>query len=106
MVALFAEVRQEFISTALESFPRLVEVLNQLTEAELHAALKLEADSRRRPTTLDRMIRRLTHLIEQRSRRELKEKYMHEPSDVMKAEVPKAKKAKPSVKKKPKAKKK
>lgn len=45
-------VRDWYISEALHSFRRLKSVLNDLTEDEVEAALKLEHSSRRRSTVL------------------------------------------------------
>ena len=45
-------IRQWFISEALHSFRRLSAVLDELTEEEVIAALKLETGTRRRSTLI------------------------------------------------------
>ena len=70
-----SEVRTKLISQALRSFSALNGVINDLTEAEVLAALDLEAASSRRPSVIDRLIQRAVRLNEQQYQRQLKEKY-------------------------------
>lgn len=46
-------IRNWYISEALHSFRRLKSVINDMTEDEVEAALKLEHSSRRRSTVLN-----------------------------------------------------
>lgn len=74
-------VRRYHIDRALRSYTGLVEVLNELTEEEVLACLKLEAGSLRRRSILDRLISRAGRLHELRYTRQLKEKFQwHVPS--------------------------
>lgn len=68
-------VRRYYIDRALRSYAGLVEVLNELTEEEVLACLKLEAGSLRRRSILDRLISRAGRLHELRYTRQLKEKF-------------------------------
>ncbi len=86
-MSLLHPVRPEFVSAALESYPRLAEVINDLTENELTEALEVESGGRRRPSSINRMITRLVHLVAIRTREELENEYMHEPSDIMRANL-------------------
>lgn len=70
-----SEVRTKLIGQALQSFSALNGVINDLTEAEVLAALDLEAASSRRPSVLDRLISRAVRINEQQYQRQLKEKY-------------------------------
>ena len=67
--------RKWFIDQALESFVRLNEVLNGLTESEVLACLALEAASNRRRSVIDRLISRAVRLREIDYSNALKEKY-------------------------------
>lgn len=94
-------IRQDFVTSALADYPTLHKQLPGLTEAEVIAALELEAGSRRRDSLLRRLIRRATRLNEIRYRQVLEEKYMaHDPSEIMKVAVKKPKKP-PKPKSKP-----
>ena len=68
-------VRKWYLDQALESFVRLNEVLSELTQAEVMAALDLESASRRRKSVIDRLISRAVRLGEIELNRYLKEKY-------------------------------
>ena len=71
-----ASVRKWYLNQALESFKRLNEVLNELTQQEVLACLNLEAASRRRRSVIDRLISRAIRLAEIELSRQLKEKYL------------------------------
>lgn len=58
------KIRDWYVGQALESYSRLTEVLLELTEAEVLAALKLESQSRRRRSITDRLISRAVRLKE------------------------------------------
>lgn len=49
-------MRPWHVSRALESFRALGEVIDQLTEEEVYHALKLEVETQRRKTIIDRLI--------------------------------------------------
>ena len=72
-------VRPWYLARAIGSFATLNEVLHELTEEEVLAALDLEAASQRRPTTISRLISRAVRLRELSYSTSLKEKY-HGPS--------------------------
>ena len=69
------KIRDWYVGQALESFTRLVEVLPELTEAEVFAALDLESQTRRRRSITDRLISRAVRLNELNYVKQLKEKY-------------------------------
>lgn len=69
------EVRQWYVSEALSSMRRLAEIIDELTEEEVLAALELEAGSQRRSSIVDRLISRATRLNEIKYSTQLKEKY-------------------------------
>lgn len=69
------EIRQWYISRAVESFTSLDAVLMKLTETEVLHALDLESKSQRRQTILTRLIQRAVRLKERSYAQELKEKY-------------------------------
>lgn len=96
-------VRQDVVTLALADYPALHKQLSGLSEAEVLAALELEAGSRRRSSFLRRLIRRATRLNEIRYKQVLKERYMaHDPSEIMKAKIDRKKE--PIERKKPKPK--
>lgn len=68
-------VREDYVQVALDSYQGLSSVVMDLTEEELHAALDTESQGQRRPALLERMIRRLVRLTEERTRKELKRRY-------------------------------
>lgn len=68
-------VRKWHLDQALESFPSLMKVINELTEEEVIAALDLEVASCRRRSLIDRLISRAIRLNEISYSRQLKEKY-------------------------------
>lgn len=68
-------VRNWYVSESLESFQKLTQYLNELTEEEVIAALELEAASRRRRSIVDRLISRAVRLRELEYVAILKEKY-------------------------------
>ncbi len=68
-------VRRYYINQALTSMTSLRDTLNELTEEEVLACLKLEAGTLRRRSVLDRLIARAGRLHELRYTRQLKEKF-------------------------------
>lgn len=71
--------RKWYISEALLSYGRCCEVIHDMTEAEVLAALKLEAASQRRRSLIDRLISRAVRLKEIEYNRQLKEKFYGTP---------------------------
>lgn len=69
------DVRKSLVSQALASFSALNELINDLTEEEVLAALDLEAATTRRQSLIDRLISRAVRLNELNYQRQLKEKY-------------------------------
>lgn len=69
------KIREWYVGQALSSFQRLSEVLLELTEDEVIAALELESQSRRRRSIMDRLMSRAARLNEVRYVQSLKEKY-------------------------------
>lgn len=69
------EPRQWHISQALESARSLAEVIDELTQEEVIAALELESGSSRRLSIIDRLISRAVRLNELQYKKALKEKY-------------------------------
>ena len=63
------------VTRALDSFLALDAVLNELTHADVIAALELESSTRRRRSVLDRLISRAVRLNEISYKRQLKGKY-------------------------------
>jgi hypothetical protein len=70
-----AQVRKFLIGQALASFSALHARMNELTEAEVLAALALEAATTRRQSLIDRLISRAVRLNELTYQRQLKEKF-------------------------------
>lgn len=70
-----SEVRQWYVGEAVASMRRLHEVIDDLTEAEVIAALELESGSQRRSSIIDRLISRAVRLNEITYSTNLKEKY-------------------------------
>jgi len=68
-------VRKVVLNRALASFASMSEVLDQLTEQEVLAALKLEAATLRRRSIIDRLISRATRINELAYSSQLKEKF-------------------------------
>ena len=68
-------VRKWQTSRALESYPALAEVINELTEEEVLHCLQLEAGTRRRRSLIDRLISRAVRIKEAEYSRQLKEKF-------------------------------
>lgn len=68
-------VRKWHMQEALKSYSGLRAVLDELTEEEVLAALKLESATRRRQSFIDRLISRATRLNEINYVNSLKEKY-------------------------------
>lgn len=68
-------VRRNYIQAALGNFASLNGVIGQLTEEEVFACLDLEAASRRRQSTLDRLISKAVRLNELKFKTQMKEKY-------------------------------
>ena len=71
------QVRDWYVGQALESYARLNEVLGELTEDEVFAALELESQTRRRRSIVDRLISRAIRLNEITYATQLKRKYHH-----------------------------
>jgi hypothetical protein len=69
------EVRPWHVSQALSSMRRLAEIIDELSEAEVIAALELESGSQRRSSIIDRLIARATRLNEINYSTKLKDKY-------------------------------
>ena len=76
-----AKVRKFLVNQALASFGALAERLNELTEAEVLAALELEAATNRRQSPIDRLISRAVRLNELNYQRHLKEKFNGTPQE-------------------------
>lgn len=68
-------VRRYYINQALVSYKNLTSTLDELTEEEVLACLRLEASSQRRQSILDRLISRAVRLNELTYNRQLKEKF-------------------------------
>lgn len=62
------------VKRALESFRSLADVVDQLTEEEVYHCLKLEVETQRRKTVIDRLISRAADLNRQTFIKVLKEK--------------------------------
>lgn len=71
------EARKWYIDEALHSFSRLMAVLNRMNEREVLEALKLESESRRRPSITRRLIGRAARLNELQYVTNLKEQFIH-----------------------------
>jgi hypothetical protein len=67
--------RRFYIDKALSSYTGLLSVLEELTEDEVLACLKLEAASQRRRSIINRLISRAVRLNELLYSRQLKEKF-------------------------------
>ncbi|MDM0116873.1 hypothetical protein QTI66_32625 [Variovorax sp. J22R133] len=63
------------VTRALDSFPALVAVLNDLTHEQVLEALQLESTTRRRRSVIERLIARAVRLNEISYNRQLKEKF-------------------------------
>lgn len=61
-------------SRALESFRELAKVADQLTEEEVYYCLKLESESQRRKTLIDRLVAEAAKFNQQHFIKSLKEK--------------------------------
>lgn len=68
-------VREYKVQLALTSIRELRQVIDELTEEELHACLKFECESRRRKSVYDALIAKLAELNRQTFITQLKEKY-------------------------------
>ncbi len=69
------EVRQWHVTQALQSARRLGEIIDELSAAEVIAALELESGSNRRRSIIDRLISKAVRLNELEYVKTLKEKY-------------------------------
>ncbi len=69
------ENRQWRVTEALSSMRRLNELIDDLSEEEVIAALELESGSQRRRSIVDRLISRAVRLNELKYAKYLKEKY-------------------------------
>lgn len=79
-----ADVRPFAINQALSSFSALNKRINGLTEAEVLAALNLEAATNRRSSLIDRLISRAVRLNELSYQRQLKERFNGTPQESQK----------------------
>lgn len=70
-----ASVRKFYVTQALVSYSSLIRTLDDLTEEEVLACLKLEAASQRRRSVLDRLISRAVRLNELSYNLRLKEQF-------------------------------
>lgn len=70
------KIRDWYVGQALTSVTRLNEILVELTEDEVLAALNLESQSTRRRSILDRLISRAVRLNEIEHAAKLKLKYL------------------------------
>lgn len=68
-------VRKWYLDEALHSFPRLMHVINTLTEEEVLEALALESGTRRRRSIMSRLISRAARLNEIKYVAQLKKEY-------------------------------
>ena len=68
-------IRKWYLNQSLASFRRLNEVLSDLTQEEIIAALDLESATRRRRSVIDRLISRAVRLNEIDFNQSLQEKY-------------------------------
>jgi len=66
-------LRKWYLSEALHSYRRLLDVVGELTAEEVAHCLDLEAGTQRRQSVTDRLIKRAISLYSQR----LSEKYHH-----------------------------
>ena len=69
------EVRQWYVTEALSSMRRLHDLIDELTQEEILAALELESGTQRRSSIVDRLISRAVRLNELQYSKSLKEKY-------------------------------
>ena len=67
-------VREWHMQLALKSYRSLVDIVDQLTEEEVLAAIELEKASLRRKSLLDRLIQQAVDLYRQKLTSSLKEK--------------------------------
>lgn len=67
--------RKWHMSQALHSFGSLTNVINELTEEEVLAALEIEAAARRRQSIIDRLIARAVRMRELSYAIHLKERF-------------------------------
>jgi len=79
MSAPTPKVRDWYVGQALDSVVKLNEVLGELTEDEVLAALRLESQSRRRRSIMDRLISRAVRLNEIKYSSQLKMEFYHGP---------------------------
>ena len=63
------------ISEAIHSYRRLVQIVDELTENEVYAALALECDSQRRKSIVNRLIAKAADFNRQKFITHLKEKF-------------------------------
>jgi hypothetical protein len=68
-------LRQWYVDRALESYASLTEVINDLTEPEVMAALDLEDATQRRRTIVERLMQRAVRLRTLAASKDLKERY-------------------------------
>lgn len=70
-----SEIRTHVLADLLSSYRELTSNMAHLTLDELYYTLELEASTQRRPTVIDRLIRRIVKLESQRVNFELRTKY-------------------------------
>lgn len=68
-------VRKWYTDRALDSYASLGQVVNELTEEEVLACLRLEAGTRRRSSIINRLIQRAVRLRSIETTRQLKEQF-------------------------------
>jgi len=67
-------VRKHIVADVLSSYRGLTNNITQLSLAELYYALDLEIDTRRRPSALDRLIKRIVSVESSNLREKLRRK--------------------------------
>lgn len=70
------------VSEALESYQKLVSVLEDMSLQDVHAALKLEADTLRRKAIMCRLLQRAVRLNERAYKAKLIRRYFNARSDI------------------------
>lgn len=68
-------VRKHIVADVLSSYRELTHNIAQLSLAELYYALELEGDTQRRPSAIERLIKRIVSLESSNLRDKLRRKY-------------------------------
>lgn len=71
-----AQLRKWYVDEALHSFSRLMAVINRMTQEEVLEALKLESETRRRPSIMTRLIGKSARLNELQYVDQLKKRFL------------------------------